>query len=151
VSDKTGWKGRGQQLRDSNWARRDRVPSPGPGQRKYLCVGVPKGIYSAGLLGAKTEIPDKLYMNDDVLLTPEGDEVAHASEEFIRHIISEFDVEGGLKISKRKVTEPRFFGCYALLGIQNAFIEHRKEEPIEIYSVFELELRYAYRNLASGR
>jgi len=38
VSDKTGWKGRGQQLRDSNWARRDRVPSPGPGQRKYLCA-----------------------------------------------------------------------------------------------------------------
>jgi hypothetical protein len=30
MSDKTGWKGRGQQLRDSHWARRDRVPSPGP-------------------------------------------------------------------------------------------------------------------------
>jgi hypothetical protein len=57
VSDKTGWKGRGQQLRDSTWARRDRVPSPGPGQRKYSCAGVPKRIYSVGLLGAKTEIP----------------------------------------------------------------------------------------------
>src|ERR1019366_1721209 len=36
----------------------DSVPSPGPGQRKYLCVGVPKGGYSVRLLGAKTEIPD---------------------------------------------------------------------------------------------
>src|ERR1019366_5532746 len=35
----------------------DSVPSPGLGQRKYLCVGVPKGAYSVGLLGAKTEIP----------------------------------------------------------------------------------------------
>ena len=36
------------------------VPSPGPGQRKYLCAGVPKGGYSVGLLGAKTEIPVKM-------------------------------------------------------------------------------------------
>ena len=28
-------------------------------QRKYLCAGVPKGVYSVGPLGAKTEIPDK--------------------------------------------------------------------------------------------
>ena len=35
----------------------DSVPSPGLGQRKYLCAGVPKGAYSVGLLGAKTEIP----------------------------------------------------------------------------------------------
>src|ERR1017187_8175290 len=35
----------------------DSVPSPGLGQRKYLCVGVPKGVYSERLLGAKTEIP----------------------------------------------------------------------------------------------
>jgi hypothetical protein len=44
------------------WATRlsrDPVPSPGPGQRKYLCAGVPKGGYSLGLLGAKTEIPAK--------------------------------------------------------------------------------------------
>ena len=35
----------------------DSVPSPGLGQRKYLCIGVPKGVYSERLLGAKTEIP----------------------------------------------------------------------------------------------
>jgi hypothetical protein len=33
-----------------------------------------------------------------------------------------------LKVSKRKITEPRFFSCYALLGIQKSFIEHGKEE-----------------------
>jgi hypothetical protein len=60
VSDKTGWEGRGQQFRDSHWHSRDPVPSPGPGQRKYLCAGVPKGGYSVGLLGAKTEIPAKM-------------------------------------------------------------------------------------------
>jgi len=57
VSDKTGQEGRGQQFRDSHWHSRDPVPSPGPGQREYLCAGVPKGGYSVGLLGAKTEIP----------------------------------------------------------------------------------------------
>src|SRR5450759_3380137 len=46
VSDKTGWEGRGQQFRDSHWHSRDPVPSPGLGQRKYLCAGVPKGGYS---------------------------------------------------------------------------------------------------------
>src|SRR5450756_1754684 len=39
----------------------DSVPSPGLGQRKYLCAGVPKGAYSGGLLGAKTEIPAYHY------------------------------------------------------------------------------------------
>src|SRR5664279_3026953 len=34
-------------------------PRLGPGQRKYLCAGVAKGVYSAGLLGAKTGIPDE--------------------------------------------------------------------------------------------
>ena len=34
MSDKTGWKGRGQQLRDSDWDGRDRVARPGPSQRK---------------------------------------------------------------------------------------------------------------------
>jgi hypothetical protein len=30
VSDKTGWKGRGQQFRDLGWGIRDPVPSLGP-------------------------------------------------------------------------------------------------------------------------
>src|ERR1022692_118897 len=42
-----------------HWHRLDSVPSPGPGQRKYLCAGVPKGGYSVRPLGAKTEIPGK--------------------------------------------------------------------------------------------
>jgi len=45
-------------VRGLHWHRLDSVPSPGPGQRKYLCAGVPKGGYSVRLLGAKTEIPD---------------------------------------------------------------------------------------------
>ena len=44
-------------VRGLHWHRLDSVPSPGPGQRKYLCAGVPKGGYSVRLLGAKTEIP----------------------------------------------------------------------------------------------
>src|ERR1019366_7777241 len=45
VSDKTGQEGRGQQLRDWRWGTRDPVPRPGPGQRKYLCVGTPERVY----------------------------------------------------------------------------------------------------------
>src|SRR5664279_5171746 len=45
-------------VRGLHWHRLDSVASPGPGQRKYLCAGVPKGGYSVRLLGAKTEIPD---------------------------------------------------------------------------------------------
>ena len=57
MSDKTRWEGRDQQL-----GARIRIVwalfrHPGLGQRKYLCVGVPKGVYSERLLGAKTEIP----------------------------------------------------------------------------------------------
>ena len=37
--------------------RLDSVPSHGPGQRKYSRAEVRKRVYSAGLLGAKTEIP----------------------------------------------------------------------------------------------
>src|ERR1035441_9130256 len=48
-------------VRGLNWHRLDSVPSPGPGQRKYLCAGVPKGGYSVRLLGAKTEIPDIVW------------------------------------------------------------------------------------------
>ena len=33
------------------------VPRPGPGQRKYLCAGVPRWLYSVALSGDKTEIP----------------------------------------------------------------------------------------------
>jgi hypothetical protein len=66
VYDKTGRKGRGQQLRDSRWGRWDPVPN----QRQhwalvYLDVcpksptSCPMQEYSAAQLGAKTEIPDK--------------------------------------------------------------------------------------------
>ena len=34
MSDKTGWGGRGQQLRDSGWGRQDPVSCPAPSQRK---------------------------------------------------------------------------------------------------------------------
>src|ERR1035441_6489592 len=44
----------------SHWHSLDSVPSPGPGQRKYLCAGIHQGVYSVGLLGAKTEIPVKM-------------------------------------------------------------------------------------------
>ncbi len=40
-------------------AKPERRFSLGPGQRQYLCAGVPKRVYSVGLLGAKTEIPDE--------------------------------------------------------------------------------------------
>src|ERR1019366_1173690 len=44
-----------------HWHSLDSVPSPGSGQREYLCAGVPKGVYSVGLLGAKTEIPAQVF------------------------------------------------------------------------------------------
>jgi hypothetical protein len=59
VSDKTGWKDRGQDLRDSRWGTRDPVPCLGPGQVRYLCAGVTKQVYSVRLSGAKKEIPIK--------------------------------------------------------------------------------------------
>lgn len=44
----------------THWHSLDPVPSPGPGKRKYLCAGAPKGVYSVRLLEAKTEIPVQL-------------------------------------------------------------------------------------------
>src|ERR1022692_1536320 len=58
----------------------DSVPSPGLGQRKYLCVGVPKGVYSERLLGAKTEIPVKTFYGEltrkihSIRFDPHGDD-----------------------------------------------------------------------------
>src|ERR1022692_4567850 len=49
-----------------HWHRLDSVPSPGLGQREYLCAGVPKGGYSVRLLGAKTEIPAETEIPDIV-------------------------------------------------------------------------------------
>src|SRR5271169_5163092 len=57
----------------SHWHSLDSVPSPGPGQKKYLRAGVPKGVYSVRLLGAKTEIPGK----ESAMATPI---VKHISE-----------------------------------------------------------------------
>jgi hypothetical protein len=57
VSDKPGWKGRGQQLRDSRWGTRGLFRSLGPAKEKIVRWNPGKG-YSVGLLGAKTEIPD---------------------------------------------------------------------------------------------
>jgi hypothetical protein len=85
-------------------------------------------VIAAELSIGDTEGKFALCLDDEVLLTPQGAEVVHPSKELIRHIISEFDVQGTLKISRRKITEPKFFGGYTLLGIQKAFIEHRKEE-----------------------
>lgn len=69
-----------------------------------------------------------LCFDDEILLTGHGDEVAHPSRAFIEHIISEFDIQGTLEVSERIVVEPRFFGSYALLGIQKAYVEHRKDD-----------------------
>ncbi len=57
MSDKSGWKDRAQQFWDSRWHSRDLGLSTSPAKEKYLRAGVPKRVYSVGLLGAKTEIP----------------------------------------------------------------------------------------------
>ena len=70
VSDKTGWKGRGQELRDSRWDTPDPAPRPGPGQRKHSCAGVPEQVYRVGLLGAKTEIPTNTHRLESGNIVP---------------------------------------------------------------------------------
>jgi len=62
VSDKTGWKGRGQQLRDSGWGTRDPVPRPGTAKENNDALEPPERVYSVGLLGPKTEIPTKEFL-----------------------------------------------------------------------------------------
>ena len=57
MSDKTGWKGRGQQLRDSNWARRDRIPSPGSAKKNNYALEFPEGYIVLRGRELKTEIP----------------------------------------------------------------------------------------------
>src|ERR1019366_7651588 len=44
-----------------NWARRDRIPSPGPGQGKQLCAGIAGSVYSVGHGEAKTEIRAQIW------------------------------------------------------------------------------------------
>src|ERR1035438_434561 len=41
----------------SHWHSLEPVPSLRSGQREQLCAGIPRRVYSARLLGAKTEIP----------------------------------------------------------------------------------------------
>jgi hypothetical protein len=57
VSDKTGWEGRGQQFWNLGWAMRTLCRAWGPAPKGKWCAGFPEGVYSVGLLGAKTEIP----------------------------------------------------------------------------------------------
>jgi len=57
VSDKIGWEGRDQQLGTRIGTVWNLSQALGPVKRRYLRAGVPKGAYSVGLLGAKTEIP----------------------------------------------------------------------------------------------
>jgi hypothetical protein len=48
VSDKTGWKGRGQQLRDLRWGTRDPVQRPGPVKENTDALESPKGYIVSG-------------------------------------------------------------------------------------------------------
>ena len=57
MSDKTGWEGRGQQFWNLGWAMRTLCRAWGPAPKGKWCAGFPEGVYSVGLLGAKTEIP----------------------------------------------------------------------------------------------
>jgi hypothetical protein len=43
-------------------------------------------------------------------------------------LIEEFDVQGALKIKDNVIVEPRFFGAYAIFGIQKKFIENETDE-----------------------
>ena len=83
----------------------------------------------------------RLCLDDEILLTTNGDEVAHASRAFIKHIIAEFDIQGTLHVLERKVVEPRFFGSYALFGIQKAYVEYRKDDLSIDLGVATLERR----------
>jgi len=69
VSDKTGWKGRSQQLRYRRRGRRDTVRSSSPGQRENSVREPPGWVYSVGLLGAKTEIPIEVVNDQPAVCT----------------------------------------------------------------------------------
>ena len=58
MSDETGWEGGYPQLVARIGIVERPVPSPGPA-KENLCAGAPRGVYSIGLLAAKTEIPAK--------------------------------------------------------------------------------------------
>ena len=48
MSDKTGWKGRGQHCGTRIGPDGTVSGALGPGERKYLCAGVPKGYIVSG-------------------------------------------------------------------------------------------------------
>src|ERR1039457_5719770 len=94
----------------SHWHSRDSVPSPGPGQRKYLCAGVPKGGYSVRLLGAKTEIP----VND--IRDPRGEQriVTERTDQGLRDVYTAFVLRCKMEIP---VDSPRKGGPVKKLSI----------------------------------
>ena len=64
MSDKTGQEGRGQQLTGLtiSFHTETLTKALGPTKENNYTLESPNRIYSVGLLGAKTEIPDKKYL-----------------------------------------------------------------------------------------
>src|ERR1019366_7292634 len=59
VSDKTGWKGRGQQLRDSCWGTRDLCRVVGPAKENKVKLESPKGYIVSGCWELKRKFRTK--------------------------------------------------------------------------------------------
>ena len=70
-----------------------------------------------------------LMLDGEVLLTESGVPIRHAATPLLEHIINEFDGHGAtITVQSRKIVAPKFFGCYALFGIQKEWIEPRKDD-----------------------
>ena len=75
----------------------------------------------------KVEEGYALSLAGEILLTEWGMPVQHVAKPLLEHMASEFDGHGTMKVRERKVIAPRFFGSYALFGIQKEWIEQVKK------------------------
>jgi hypothetical protein len=70
-----------------------------------------------------------LMLDSEVLLTESGVPIQHAAAPLLEHMISEFDGQGAtITVQSRRIVAPKFFGCYALFGIQKEWIESWKDD-----------------------
>jgi len=69
-----------------------------------------------------------LSLDGEVLLTNDGIPIVHPAAGLIDHIVSEFDGNGDITVTKLRIVAPRFFGAFALFSIQKKWIETGKDD-----------------------
>jgi len=88
----------------------------------------PQRIDPADLEVAKDDTGFAITWNGEVLLTEAETPLCHPAAPLLEHMVNEFDGHGKVEIQARKILGPKFFGSYALFGIQRKWIEPGKDD-----------------------